>query len=110
MKKLLVTLTVMGIMVGSLATLSSASHKLNDWGFGNRYNGSYYYDLAWANVTVKGENAKTSVVLYLHKNGKWQARKQTICKGSKNGLTYFCYSQSIQGKGSDKASIIHVDI
>ena len=110
MKKLLVTLTVMGIMVGSLATLSSASHKVNDSGVSNIYNGSYYYDRGWASVKVTGANAKASVVLYLHKNGEWKARKQTICKGSKNGLTYFCYSQSIQGKGSDKASIIHVDI
>ena len=29
MKKLLVTLTVMGIMVGALATLSSAASKVN---------------------------------------------------------------------------------
>ena len=109
MKKLLVALTVTGIMIGSLATLSAASSRLNSFGFGNRYNGSYYYDLAWGNVTVTGASAKTDVYVYLKKGGEWKAGKKTTCKGSKNGLTYTCYSNSIQGSGSNGARVTRID-
>lgn len=109
MKKLLVALTVTGIMIGSLATLSTASSTINSFGFSNRYNGSYYYDLAWGNVTVTGANATTDVFVYLKKNGDWKAGKRTTCKGGKNGLTYTCYSNSIQGSGSTGSRVICVD-
>ena len=109
MKKLLVALTVTGIMIGSLATLSTASSKLNDKGYSNRYNGSYYYDLAWGNVTVKGANAVNYTTVYLYKNGDWKAGKTTKCKGSENGLTYTCYSNSIQGQGSNGVRVDRLD-
>lgn len=110
MKKLLVTLTVMGIMVGSLATLSSASHTVIETKYANKYNGSYYYDEGWRIVNVKGANTKTSVVVYLHKNGQWKARNQTFVKGSESGNRRTCKSKTIQGKGADGVYAISVDI
>lgn len=110
MKKLIVTLTVMGIMVGSIATLSSAYHIVNDCWFGNRYNGSYYYDIGWSNVTVKGEKTKTYVDVRIAKNGNWTTWKRTTVSGSKAGNTLTCYSNTIQGKGANKVEAKYTDV
>lgn len=110
MKKLIVALTVAGIMVGSLASLSSASHNVIETSYANKYNGSYYYDEGWRIVNVKGKDTTTSVVVYLHKNGQWQARNQTFVKGSNSGNRRTCKSKTIQGKGADDVYAISVDI
>lgn len=112
MKKIIVTLSIACFMVCSLATLCSASHTEIASGFGNRYNGSYYYDIGWSKVNVKGANCKTSVVVYLKKNGDWQGRNQTFISGTSNsaGNTVTCYSQKLQGKGATNVASIIVDL
>ena len=106
MKKIFVTLSVIGIIVCSLATMSSARSEVINMGLDNRYNGSYYYDIGWAKVNVRGENARTRVYVMIRKNGIWKARKQTIVKGYKNGNTMTCNSFTLQGQG---ANGVHVD-
>lgn len=109
MKKLLVTLTVMGIMVGSLATLSSAASRVNSKKISNRYNGSYYYDIGVANVTVKGADVNTFVDIRIRKNGEWNMWKRTQLSGSAVGNTVNCYSRTIQGKGADRIQVDNID-
>lgn len=106
MKKLLVALSVIGIMVGSLATMSMAAYHTEDGPHrSNRYNGSYYYDIAWSYVTPN-PGYKCSVSMYLKKNGKWQAGKTTsVPKNS----SVTCYSQTIQGTGSSAAASVIAD-
>ena len=98
MKKLIVALTVAGIMVGSIATVSLAKdyHKEHELDFNNRYNGSYYYDIGWSRTEVYSGYYST-VKVSLLKNGKWQAHNTTNVRG---GNTLTCYSQKLQGTGS----------
>lgn len=100
MKKLIVALTAMGIMVGSIATISLASseryHKVINQDYNNRFNGSYYYDIGWCKTKVY-PGYKSYVEVSLKKNGYWQADCTTIVSG---GNTLTCYSGKIQGSGS----------
>lgn len=105
MKKLIVTLTVMGIMVGSIATLSSASRWINDLGYGNRYNGSYYYDIGWGNVTAQGDDTTYIVDVSIKKNGTWKAHATTRVRSTAKGNTVTCYSGKLQGSGANGVSV-----
>ena len=108
MKKLLVALTVTGIMVGSLATVSLAKddyHKEYELKFNNRYNGSYYYDIGWSRTEVYSGYYST-VKVSLLKNGTWQAHNTTNVRG---GSTLTCYSGKLQGSGTTRARSIIVD-
>ena len=109
MKKLLAAALAACTIIGSFASLSMAYSTLRPelCGYGNRYNGSYYYDLAYAGVYVSaGDSA--SVRVRLKKNGTWQASKTTTAKGYSSGGTTTCYSNTIQGKGANgvKAEIL----
>ena len=68
MKKILVALTVMGIMVGSLATICLAGyvpHTVIKTGLDNRFNGSYYYDIGWCKTKVdEGYRSEVTVSLF----------------------------------------------
>jgi hypothetical protein len=105
MKKLIVALTVMGIMVGSLAAICVADENNKYYkevgpNVSNRHNGSYYYDVGWSNVTPK-PGYKCRVSVYLKKNGTWQAGKTTnVPKNS----SITCYSQKLEGSGSTAAA------
>ena len=102
MKKLLVALTVTGIMVGSLATVSLAKddyHKEDGPHLSNRYNGSYYYDVAWSRVTPNS-GYRSEVIMFIKKNGSWSTGKLT--KVPKNS-SVTCYSHTIQGSGANGA-------
>lgn len=109
MKKLLVALTVIGIMVGSLATFSLAAddihHKQTKPYVSNRHNGSYYYDVGCCEVTPD-KGYRSTVTMYLKKNGEWQGR--TFTKVPKNS-TITCYSGKLQGKGATAAAAIIID-
>lgn len=105
MKKALVLLTVIGIMVCSLASMSSASNRIDRMGISNRYNGSYYYDVGWADVTIKGNNVVT-VEVSLRKNGVYKGRKRTNVKGKAEGNSDTCYSGSVQGQGSQGLRVL----
>ena len=100
MKKIIVALTVMSIMVGSLATVCLAAyvpHTIKSTGFNNRFNGSYYYDIGWCK-TKTDEGYRSEVTVGLYKDGRWQAYNTTKVHG---GSTLTCYSQKIQGSGSE---------
>lgn len=109
MKKLIVVLTSMGIIVGSIAMVSLASsnkyHDEKELDYNNRFNGSYYYDIAWSKTHVY-EGYVSSVTVSLKKNGSWQADNTTFVNG---GSTLTCYSQKIQGSGSTRARSIICD-
>lgn len=109
-KRIIAVASIIGIVVCSFATMSMASHTVDETDFANIYNGSYYYDIGWCKVTVYGVDEETSVTVYLKKNGEWQARKQTIVSGTSYGNTVTCYSQSIQGSGATDVSAITVDL
>ena len=70
MKKIFVTLSIIGLIVCSLATMSSARSEVINMGLDNRYNGSYYSDIGWAKVNVQGATAATNVYVMIKKNGK----------------------------------------
>lgn len=110
MKKLFVTLSVIGIIVCSLATMSSAQSVIRNKGLDNRYNGSYYYDIGWAQVNVRGVTAATKVYVMIRKNGTWKGRKITLVKGSRNGNTTTCYSYQVKGYGANGLSVNLVDL
>lgn len=107
MKKLLVVLTVIGIVIGSLATFSLADCKArwvsHHWENGpyisNRYNGSYYYDIGWCEVHPD-KGYKCQVKVYLKRNGKWLAVKYTNVASN---TTVTCYSAQLKGNGSTNA-------
>lgn len=103
MKKLLVALSVIGIMVGSLATMSMAAYHTEDGPhLSNRYNGSYYYDVAWSRVTPNS-GYRSEVIMFIKKNGSWSTGKLT--KVPKNS-SVTCYSQTIQGSGANGATSV----
>lgn len=110
MKKIFVTLSIIGIIVCSLAAMSSARSEVINMGLDNRYNGSYYYDIGWAKVNVQGATAATNVDVMIKKNGKWIARKVTRVKGSRNGNTMTCYSYQVQGRGANSVSVTRIDL
>ena len=108
MKKILVALTVMGIMVGSLATICLAGyvpHTVIKTGLDNRFNGSYYYDIGWCKTKVD-EGYRSEVTVSLFKNGVWQAHNKTKVHG---GNTLTCYSDKIQGSGSTRLGYVIAD-
>ena len=108
MKKILVALTVMGIMVGSLATICLADddpHTVINYGWNNRFNGSYYYDIGWCKTKVD-EGYRSEVTVSLYKDGAWQAKNKTKVHG---GSTLTCYSEKIQGSGSTRLGYVIAD-
>ena len=105
MKKILVALSAVCIMICSLATVSTAYSRVEDMGLQNRFNGSYYYDIGWARVGVRGKVSRTDVTVMIKKNGVWKARKTTRVTGSANGIRMTCYSDSLQGHGAQSVSV-----
>ncbi len=99
MKKLIAAALATCTIIGSFASVSMAYATIKGAGMGNRYNGSYYYDIAWGTVYVSSyDSARISVSL--KKNGTWQAEKTTVASGNRTGGTTTCYSNTIQGSGS----------
>ena len=109
-KKVITTISLIGIVLCSFATMSMASSQLNYLDYGNRYNGSYYYDIGWANVTVTGSGAITHVDVSLLKDGTWQATKRTTISGSSSGNTVTCYSYTLQGSGANGVKADRTDL
>ena len=108
-KKLITVIAVALALTASVATTSFAASptptpRPTDFfqgiGCDNKYNGSYYYDVGWSNVTPK-PGYKCRVSVYLKKNGTWQAGKTTnVPKNS----SITCYSQKLEGSGSTAAA------
>ena len=104
MKKLLAAALAACTIIGSFASLSMAYSTITGFGYSNRYNGSYYYDLGWGTVYVS-KNDSASVRVRLKKNGTWQASKTTTAKGYSTGGTSTCYSNTIQGTGANGVNV-----
>lgn len=109
MKKLLVTLTVMGVLVGSLATISMAADKDYHYEEGpdvlHVHTGYDEYDVGRSYV-IPDPGYRCNVTMYLKKNGKWSDGKTT--KVPKNS-SRSCYSVRIKGSGASAATSIIAD-
>ena len=101
MKKLLVTALAACTIIGSFASVSMAYYELLNMGYENRFNGSYYYDIAWAEVYVS-KNDFVKVIVILMKNGT-KVGRTTRVNGHSDGNRMTCYSGTIQGTGADNA-------
>ena len=100
MKKILAAALAACTIIGSFSSVCMAKHKIltgkNDYGIQNRYNGSYYYDIAFVRAYTSGEHVNVKNTLY---KGSISASRTT---GFSAG-TVTCWSGTIQGSGAKLA-------
>ncbi|MBQ1743472.1 MAG: hypothetical protein II046_00845 [Clostridiales bacterium] len=104
MKKKMITIVAVALaLIASIATTSFAGSPtptprptdfIQDVGCYNKYNGSYYYDQAYAKVHTDGY--KYNITVGVWKNNKPQEKVTTLVRA----YTYAtCYSGKLQGSG-----------
>ncbi len=104
MKKKMITIVSVALaLIASIATTSFAASptptpRPTDFfqgiGCDNKYNGSYYYDQAYAKVHTDGY--KYNVTVGVWKNDRAQGKETTVVKSYSYAT---CYSGKVQGKG-----------
>lgn len=91
LKKLFAVLSITCIVVGSISSVSNADYTYYGSGLQHKYNGSYYYDQAWAKIRTLNE--KDAVDVWVIKNTQEKGRKTTYV----NSCTLTCYSYQVTG-------------
>ncbi len=96
MKLLVLCLVSIMIMWVVAFSVNAASGQVNYTGVYEKYNGSYYYNQAYANVTITGSGT-CNVTVRLFKNGALRASRTTPVSAPQ---TCTCYSDTLQGTGA----------
>lgn len=101
-KKILISVLVATTIMSSMAISAFATIvELRSAGVSNMFNGSYYYDQAWAVVNASG-GGKAGVQVGVIKNGNIYGLNETLVT---SGNTRTCYSGQVQGSGGNEAYV-----
>ncbi len=104
LKKVLTVILLCVVVISFASSLCFASVESLDIqasGCNHGYNGSYYYDQAWARVRPSGSNYNVYVSI-VNGNGIAYGRKKTIVY---NNTTTTCYSKQFQSSGGVAAAV-----
>lgn len=94
-KKVITFMSIVCIIVVSLAMISLANYYVSDMGCTYAYDGSGWYNQGWAKVSSAGSNYVVTVGV--KKNGLIYGLRNTVVS---NGYITTCYSYKVYGLGN----------
>lgn len=94
-KKIITSMSIVCIIVASLAMISFAYYYICDRGCTYAYDGSGWYSQGWAEVSATGSNYVVTVGV--KKNGLIYGLRNTVVS---NGYITTCYSYKVYGLGN----------
>lgn len=101
LKKIVATMSIACVVIASFASVCSANYNIVSRGCDNKYNGSYWYDQAWARVSASGQDY--NVLVGVKKNGTHYGDRPNVAS---EGYTTYCWSYEVQGSGGTGARVI----